>query len=362
MASDIVNPTSLSGLSFNVLPFSIPDSQDTINTSNTSSAETITTFNPEGKHYLSEQIDLSIGTNAFLCYANVNHGTSYDSSTNGNLKVEGTGLSTTFDWEHIQQAPTTPNADAVKILESLNHIATVEYSEGLKWNSSEDEEIAALFKKFVNNSQSIAGSSRNIIAYVNYWYHEANTMIADPLRTAIINAISENFTVTDGQVTAIKGVSSYPTGLPDGNAVITWNNNTTVKKFEYDEIRWDADNNKYKYLSANDKFVNYVYPAERYFYANSRIKTSTSSQKGYYTTSRWVEKEEKTGDNGVLDYYDDADVISSTTRSVAIKNPLSYGVAGMEIHIKANTNTSSEGDYLRDANPEYTQQMVILGE
>ena len=31
----------------------------------------------------------------------------------------------------------------------------------------------------------------------------------------------------------------------------------------------------------------------------------------------------------------------------------------MEIHIKANT--SSEIDYLRDANPEYTQQMVTLG-
>lgn len=358
MASDVVKATSLSDvtLNFSVLPFIIPSSQDTITTDDAPLTEPITTFSAEQKHYLSSQVELSIGTNAFLCYANVNHGTSYDSSSYGYLKVEDTGLSTTFDWDHIQQAPTDPNADAVKILNCLNAIATVEYSNGLTWNNSEDEIIADLFNRFVNNSQSIAGSSRNIIAYVNYWYNEA-TNIADPLKTAIKNAISANFTMTGNQVTAFKEVTSYPDGLPDGNAVITWNK--TLKKFEYDEIKWDADKNAYYYLSDNDKFVNYVYPAERYFYANSRIKTSTSSQKDNYTASRWAEKAETTDEKGVLDYYDDANIVASTTRSVAIKNPLSYGVAGLEIHIKANT--SSEINYLRDANPEYTQQEVTLG-
>jgi hypothetical protein len=105
-------------------------------------------------------------------------------------------------------------------------------------------------------------------------------------------------------------------------------------------------------LSDNDKFVNYVYPAERYFYANSRIKTSTSSQKDNYTASRWAEKAETTDENGVLDYYDDANIVASTTRSVAIKNPLSYGVAGLEIHIKANK--SSENNYLRDDDSKHS--------
>lgn len=353
MASDVVKATSLSGvtLNFSVLPFIIPSSQDTITADDAPLTEPITTFSAEQKHYLSSQVELSIGTNAFLCYANVNHGTSYDSSSYGYLKVENTGLSTTFDWDHIQQASTDPNADAVKILNCLNAIATVEYSNGLTWNNSEDEIIADLFNRFVNNSQSIAGSSRNIIAYVNYWYHEANT-IADPLKTAIKEAISANFTVEGDQVTAINDVTSYPAGLPDGNAVIKWNNNPTAKKFEYDEIKWDADKNAYYYLSDNDKFVNYVYPAERYFYANSRIKTSTSSQKDNYTASRWAEKAETTDENGVLDYYDDANIVASTTRSVAIKNPLSYGVAGLEIHIKANK--SSENNYLRDDDSKHS--------
>ena len=363
MASDVVKATSLSDvtLNFSVLPFIIPSSQDTITADDAPLTEPITTFSAEQKHYLSSQVELSIGTNAFLCYANMNRGTSYDRSTNGSLQASGTGLSTTFDWEHIQQPSTVPNADAVKILECLNAIASVEYSNGSEqehWNTSINEEWIGLFNRFVNNSQSIAGSSRNIIAYVNYWYHEANT-IADPLKTAIKNAISANFTVEGDQVTAINDVTSYPAGLPDGNAVIKWNNNPTAKKFEYDEIKWDADKNAYYYLSDNDKFVNYVYPAERYFYANSRIKTSTSSQKDNYTASRWAEKAETTDEYGVLDYYDDANIVASTTRSVAIKNPLSYGVAGLEIHIKANT--SSEINYLRDANPEYTQQEVTLG-
>jgi len=368
MASDVVKATSLSGvtLNFSVLPFIIPSSQDTITADDAPLTEPITTFSAEQKHYLSSQVELSIGTNAFLCYANVNHGTSYDSSSYGYLKVEGTGLSTTFDWEHIQQASTDPNADAVKILNCLNAIATVEYTIGSEqehWNTSDNVDRKALFEEFVNiqgnNALSIAGSSRNIIAYVNYWYHKANTTIAEPLKTALNSAISTYFTVTGDQVEAIKelSASTYPDGLPDGNAVITWNK--TLKKFEYDEIKWDADKNAYYYLSDNDKFVNYVYPAERYFYANSRIKTSTSSQKDNYTASRWAEKAETTDEYGVLDYYDDANIVASTTRSVAIKNPLSYGVAGLEIHIKANT--SSEINYLRDANPEYTQQEVTLG-
>lgn len=346
MATDVVTPTSLSNLDFSIFPFSIPTDQDTINSSNTSWPELTSAFNQEGQHYMSDQIELTIGTNAFLCYANLNHGNTYSKVDNGSLQVSGTDISTHFKLDPILHTPTTPNEDAVKILGYMNEIATVETTDG-RWNESTDEIIASEFDKFINHGQSIAGSSRNIIAYINYWYKKN---ISDPYGSAIRGKIEEHFTVNNGDVTAIKDVESYPVGLPDGNAVITWN--STKQKFEYDEIKWDADKNAYYYLSDNDKFVNYVYPAECYFYANSRIKTSTSSQKDNYTASRWAEKAETTDENGVLDYYDDANIVASTTRSVAIKNPLSYGVAGLEIHIKANK--SSENNYLRDDDSKHS--------
>lgn len=341
MASNVVKPTSLSNMSFSIIPFSILNSQDTISLSNSSLARAITNFDAEGYHYLSDQVDLTIGTNAFLCYAWTSHTEPYSKVDNGSLIVTGTGISSQFKLDPILLTPSDPNPDAVKILGYMNEIAIAG-----GWNESTDTEIAKAFQSFINQEQPIAGSSRNIIAYINYWYNRAGT-IASPYGPAIRNKIADNFTVTDGKVTAINGVTSYPVGLPDGNAVITWNAHPTKQKFEYDEIRWNGSS--YGYEEGEDKFLAYTYPAERYFYANSRIKASTSSQKSHYTEARWAEKEKTTDADGVLDYYDDDNaIVASTTRSVAIKNPLSYGVAGMEIHIKANVVSDNIGNYLRD--------------
>ena len=351
MASNLVNPTSLPGVAFSIIPFSILDSQDTISSSNSSLAEAITNFSVEGSHYLSNQVELTIGTNAFLCYAKVNHTEPYSKADNGFLQVSGTGLSSQFKLDPIMQTPSAPNADAVKLLRYMNEIAMAG-----GWHEATDDETSKLFNSFVNikgTPQPIAGSSRNIIAYINYWYDKANT-IADPLGSAIRTKIEEHFTVDAGKVTAIKDISNYPVGLPDGNAVMAWN--TDAKKFEYKEIQYNATSGEYDYVAAEDRFPDYVYPAERYFYANSRIKTSTSSQKSHYTEARWSEKEELTDDNGVLDYYDnDNAIVASTTRSVAIKNPLSYGVAGMEIHFKAEVANDANGNYLRDDDKQHDQ-------
>lgn len=351
MESNLVNPTSLPGVAFSIIPFSILDSQDTISSSNSSLAEAITNFSVEGSHYLSNQVELTIGTNAFLCYAKVNQTEPYSKADNGFLQVSGTGLSSQFKLDPIMQTPSAPNADAVKLLGYMNEIAMAG-----GWHEATDDETSKLFNSFVNikgTPQPIAGSSRNIIAYINYWYDKAGT-IASPYGPAIKAKIEQYFTVDAGKVTAIKDISNYPVGLPDGNAVMAWN--TNAKKFEYKEIQYNATSGGYDYVAAEDRFPDYVYPAERYFYANSRIKTSTSSQKSHYEEARWSEKEELTDDNGVLDYYDnDNAIVASTTRSVAIKNPLSYGVAGMEIHFKAEVANDANGNYLRDDDKQHDQ-------
>jgi hypothetical protein len=126
--------------------------------------------------------------------------------------------------------------------------------------------------------------------------------------------------VIDNEVTGFKDFSDYPGTLPDGSAVIKW------------------DGTKFAYES----FPDYAYPAERYFYANSRIVTSNASQSTHYG-NEW---------STVVSQYTDGDVVASTTQSVAIKNPLSYGVAGMEIHVKASSGTIGD----------YSSQPITLGD
>lgn len=340
MESNLVNPTSLPGVAFSIIPFSILDSQDTISSSNSSLAEAITNFSVEGSHYLSNQVELTIGTNAFLCYAKVNHTEPYSKADNGSLIVSGTGLSSQFKLDPI----TKPTSSDV-ILNYMNSIANAGDWKNKTAASDEESDANKQFKNFINQKggtyQGIAGSSSNIIAYVNSWYKKAAAIAT--IGTDIQNAIHsdtyvtlDNTDPTDVKVATIKDIETYPGSIPDGSAV----------------IRWDETNKKFVY----DEFPDYVYPAERYFYANSRIKTSTSSQKSHYTEARWSEKEELTDDNGVLDYYDnDNAIVASTTRSVAIKNPLSYGVAGMEIHFKAEVANDANGNYLRDDDKQHDQ-------
>ena len=328
---------------FRIIPFSIPANQDIVLSTDVPTSGIISNIGTQGNYYLTtNQLDLNIGTNAFLCYAKAKRTTNYTQGTEGDLKVtwpaaNSNSKATSFSLVPIQSTPTTPNADAVKILNYMNSIATAG-----DWNTNEGETEAEQFKLFTNNGGGLAGSSRNIIAYVNEWYTKAGNIAT--IGTAYIQTAihSDTYvTVEDGKVTAIKGVTSYPAGLPDGAAVMTWN--TTKQKFEYEDVKWNTTSSKYVFDDVNYKFGDYVYPAERYFFANSRIYTSGQSRKDNYTKDSW---------DDVLDTYENKGVDNSgvvvdpTTRSVAIKNPLCYGVAGMEIRIQAKTEASEP--YLRD--------------
>ena len=318
MASGVVKPTSLSGLSlnFSVLPFSIPSSQDTITTSNTPLAGPITSFSrdPNHYHYLSSQVELSIGTNAFLCYAYTPHATTSDEkSTYGSLVLDGSNLTKTFQLEGIPEP-----APSAAILDYMNYIAGL-----ATWP---DENTLNSFKNIVGEeSQPIAGSSKNIIAYVNSWLSKTLT---DDLKNAIKD--EQYVTVEGGKVTAIKdqttnnAIGDYPGIYPDGSAVVKWNDAEGKKCFEY------------------ETYPTYAYPAERYFYANSRIKTSTSSQASVYGHADWQGTDKTT--SVLANYAEDNATVTSVTRSVAVKQRLGYGVAGLKIHIK------SEGPTLLDAN------------
>ena len=312
MASADVNPTSLDIDGLSVLPFIVPSDQDSIRMTDAPVMAAITGFvTTSGKHYLVSDKQLNIGVNAFLCYAKAKHADPYSETNYGSLTTSESGLASKFKLTTI----TPPTASTV-IVNYMNSIA-----EAAEWST-----ISESFNNFINlksgTPQGLAGSSKNIIAYVNEWLDKS---IPDAIKSVIR---SDTYVTLDynNKVTAINGITdSYPGAFPDGSAVIKWN--STTSKFAY------------------ESFPDYAYPAERYFYANSRIKTSASSQASVYGHTEWQGSDEST--SVLANYEEDNAAVASTTRSVAIKNPLSYGVAGMEIHIKASSGTI--GDYVSNA-------------
>jgi len=321
-SSDVVNPASFEIEGLSVLPFMVPSDQDSIRKTDTPVMNAVTGFEkPDNnyKHYLVSNKQLNIGVNAFLCYAKAKHAGDYSATNHGSLTITGSGLDSKFTLTPI----TKPSPSEV-ILNYMNSIA------GADWSS-----IPASFDSFINlksgTPQGLAGSSKNIIAYVNEWLDKS-------IPDAIKNVIRSGTYVTldnNNKVTAIVGVTDYPGTFPDGSAVIKWDN--TENKFVHETYqKWDGT----QYV--DEYFPDYAYPAERYFYANSRIVTSNASQSTHYNND-W---------STVVSKYTDGDVVASTTQSVAIKNPLRYGVAGMEIHVKASSGTIGD----------YSSQPITLGD
>ena len=374
MAANAVVPETFYGVrDLRIVPFIIPADSDSIYKTSTLASGNMTGFEqtPAGtnsQHYLTEQLDLYVGTNAFLCYAQaspVEDEDGYIPVRDGNLQIPaaddvyaGRFDNVKFSLKPIQETHATD--DAARMLNYLNAIAHAGDDPDVEtddWCNSADGSVALTsFKEFVNWSsgspKEMAGSSRNVIAYVNAWYSHVGSLatIGASIQAAMHD--SQFVELTDGgdSVKAIKGLDGgcYPNGLPDGGAVITWN--PSKNKFEYAEVTWDETVGKYTYDGRYDKFTDYVYPARRYFYANSRIYTSnTLRQADYDAAASWNDVLAKYENKG-----DDArgTDVEPTTRSVAVKTPLSYGPAALQITIKANATRTEH--YLLADDSKYT--------
>ena len=90
-------------------------------------------------------------------------------------------------------------------------------------------------------------------------------------------------------------------------------------------------------LSDHSRFT---YPAELYYFTDSPIKTAESSQESYYADNEW---------STILTHYTAGAVVASTTRSVAIEEPLRYGVGCMIATIKAEPTLDDNSALLGEA-------------
>ena len=129
------------------------------------------------------------------------------------------------------------------------------------------------------------------------------------LRTAIINQIDAYNDTWDGFPASI--------GLPDGAAVIRWNSDN--ERFEP-----QISNTSVADINGIDRFA---YPAEIYYYGNSQIKTSNIDKRySAYKNVEWSD---------VLAQYEFLDSkVNTNTTAVAIKDPLQYGVARVQVKLK----------------------------
>ena len=279
-------------------------------------------------YYYYENCTLMSGVNAFLCYGRAPQ-YSTDKHINGSLMetfpLDMAPKNIRFSLESIAN-DVHPTATA--LAEYMTNIANAE-ANNVKWKDASNATLRVMYLNFLNKTEAeegvggepLAGSATNINLYTQTLKSALNKLTLtdtdNAIRTAIITEIDKYNTSWDGFPASI--------GLPDGAAVIRW----TGRAFE-PQVNTTT-------LADVNGIARYAYPAELYYYANSRIYTSSiDKRKEKYTNREWAAI--------LADYEHEDGVVSTSTTSVAIKEPLQYGVAHVQIMLKKTDN-----DYLTDA-------------
>ena len=306
------------------------------------------------------------GTSDFLFYATVN-----DAEKNGKPGYYGklnktyTGnVSSVNDItfrlaDRVEKASdfTAPQTTLVGILNGIVGVG-ITSPETLKWSATSgtaNGELAPLgdvYDKFVANasdgdfrqgsSTSIKSMVGELFRVVNDIYTKSTNATAKALSEAILKKIAENFTVTSSGTPATyqwedsyaSGISSavvnYPTslGVPDGCAILEFNNATGEFVFR---------NSNATMSKVSVEYNDVTYPAELTYYCNSGLWQSiTSKEAASYPTSagEWMKAVSWTS-NGW-----NSDAVSSSTRAVAMKENITYGVSQLKATIQRNVENT----------------------
>ena len=213
--------------------------------------------------------------------------------------------------------------------------------------------LQELYNKFITLK---AGSAVGIAAAVEDLYNAVDGIInetesggttptteakiAQAIRSAILSTSEPKFTL-DGSTTAYPyklvatttiGYKDFPSNyfLPEGSVQVTYSNNN----FSYVDGTYNIAS-----PSATPSTASYVYPAALWYYANSTISTSNSSQIDKYTVANT-----DAGWNILLGNYTAGKTVNTGTRSIAMDKRIKYGVGRLESRVYFTSATVQDNN------------------
>ncbi|MBQ7426621.1 MAG: hypothetical protein IJV20_05150 [Prevotella sp.] len=315
--------------------FSIPDSE----VDNQESPADKTTF----RYYHFDYCDMAQGVNSILVYAkakDTNKGSDaankiYNGSLTANIPKPVAALSDIyFEPEPIYPDATVVPAKATALADALTGVITAQ------WSASNNTVLQNLLGNFTNHGFNLPGSAASVKAWLTALatgaqsYIDGNTSALDGPQKDILREV-ENAAVTAANNITI-APNSYPRdlNLPDGGAALRWaeieEGGVKVKKFVPQMQTTTLDD-----INTVSRFV---YPPSLYYFVESGIWTSNTkiTFDTYKNDDSWAT---------VLNRFNGSSITSST-KTVAIADPLQYAVARLAIKVKADAENLKyrEGD------------------
>lgn len=235
-----------------------------------------------------------------------------------------------FALESIYTETDAPG-EAETLAQHLTNIANV-----TGWSSSTNAVLKNLYGNFINHGNNLPGSAASVKAWIGALIN-ALEQSASALNdeATLINNIKETAQTAYNNINITTDQPGYPRtkGLPDGAAALrwtTWKANENNVETEHSGFKPQLQTTTLDNINSVSRFA---YPASLYYFVESNIKTSKEEVKynnDYTGSSSWSEVITKYGDGGR---------VLSTTKAVAIENPVEYAVGQLKVMVKAETVT-----------------------
>lgn len=246
------------------------------------------------------------------------------------------------------------------LLSILNGVAEV-----ADWSTQDgSSELGKLYTKYLATK---AGSANSIRLTLQRLYNNlggvttsgtgAEKVIANAIRTKI----EESFAITtypadNSAVLKYKTENTYPNNmnLPDGAVQVKFDNST--KKFSYDE---NASLTGTGVLDASK----ICFPSSIYYFCSSNLAaTAKELQNSEWptTTSKWVDSNAPWLNSTSTLESGWTDEVTPTTRSIAMRQNINYGVASLNTTVKCNAATLADNTSLTVVDPnEFTGNVSV---
>lgn len=315
-------------------------------------ADPTTEFSASKSSHIYKDVNIPLTTSNFLFYSTRKDlGTSITKKaetgaivselfTNTNLKVANT-KDISFKSEPILSSTNSITTEQNAFAAYLNKVVGTQVNENNKWSNADvNTTLGQAYKNFIKTYTTAqrAGSANAVRLQMQALYNIAKPIaenseatdqaLAQELCKNILNlstttvANSIEFTVANGELNYLgsvdKKISNFPCeqGLPEGAALLTLNGSSFAYNTTNPEI---GGSNKIKMLDI-------TYPLPIVYFDNTPAKANTAEISTWQTTTNGWD-----ADNTWNGWTNE---VSATTRSIALKNNINYGVAALKTVVK----------------------------
>lgn len=323
-----------------------------------------------GNAHVYNDVSVPTGTNVFLFYGkaiDATAGTAITTASDkflfGTLKAVGLDAGVpsgiTFTPEPIAAKPSTTVGD--KIAAYLTSIANAKITDGKAWSAvkadastGQGKALADLYANFITMT---AGSSKNIQLAVQDLYTSLVGLKDQSVdNQAIIKAVETAITASGyasesgGKLTFDTSLNGYPedNNLPDGAATVKWSDSD--KKFTVQTDKSVLDDG-----TSIAAMGSYVYPANLWYFVNTKIKTDNAERNGDYVGgTSW--------ENILKNYSNDNASVQASTRSIALKKQIQYAVGRLDTKVTlASTLKDHTGAVVTPSPDGFPVKSILVG-